>query len=72
MRKDALSAIYLKKIFWRKKTMAEKKILKKFDADETYKRIVKFYVDKKGYSIDQANSIAESKVKDEKRRRNLA
>ena len=42
---------------------------KQFDPDLLYNRIVHYYMDKKGYSIDKANSIAQSVVKREAQRR---
>jgi len=45
--------------------------LKEFDRDETYKRVVQFYIDKKGYTKDQAHEVAMDVVKRETERRNL-
>lgn len=40
-----------------------------FDPNELYNRVVHYYIDKKGYSKDQANQIAQSVVEREKTRR---
>lgn len=45
--------------------------LKEFDADETYKRVVTYYIDKQGYTPEQANDVAKSVVLREKERRHL-
>jgi len=45
--------------------------LKDFDADETFKKVVKYYVDKKGYKLKQAEKVAKSVVIREKVRRDL-
>lgn len=50
--------------------MSEKKILKKFDAEETYAKLVKYYVDKKGYTPERANAIAQKIVQQQMQRRN--
>lgn len=42
---------------------------KQFDATVLYNRIVHYYVDKKGYSKDKANTIAQSVVTRETERR---
>ena len=42
---------------------------KQFNPDLLYNRVVHFYMDKKGYSKDTANSIAQSVVKRESLRR---
>lgn len=42
---------------------------KQFNPDLLYNRIVHYYMDKKGYSIDKANTIAQSVVKREAQRR---
>jgi hypothetical protein len=42
---------------------------KQFNPDLLYNRIVHFYIDKKGYSKDQANSIAQKVVQKEAQRR---
>lgn len=44
-------------------------IEKEFDSELLYNKIVHFYVDKKGYTKDQANSIAQSVIKREMERR---
>lgn len=44
-------------------------IEKEFDADQLYNRIVHYYIDKKGYSKEQANSIAQGVIRRETRRR---
>ena len=44
-------------------------IQKQFDPDLLYNRIVHYYIDKKGYSKEQANLIAQRVVKREKERR---
>lgn len=35
---------------------------KEIDIEKTYARIVKFYVDKKGYPTDRANEIAQREI----------
>lgn len=45
--------------------------LKEFDRDETYKKIVTFYIDKKGYSKDAAHVVAMAEVKRQVEARNL-
>ena len=42
---------------------------KPFNPDLLYNRVVHFYIDKKGYTKDQANQIAQSVVKRESQRR---
>ena len=42
---------------------------KQFSPDVLYNRIVHFYIDKKGYSKDKANLIAQSVVQKEAKRR---
>ena len=42
---------------------------KQFNPDLLYNRVVHFYMDKKGYTKDQANQIAQSVVKREAQRR---
>ena len=42
---------------------------KQFDADVLYNRIVHFYMDKKGYTKEKANDIAQSVVQKEAQRR---
>ena len=42
---------------------------KQFNPDLLYNRVVHFYMDKKGYSKDNANKIAQSVVKREAQRR---
>jgi len=44
-------------------------IEKNFDSELLYNKIVHFYVDKKGFTKDQANSIAQSVIKREMERR---
>lgn len=46
--------------------------LKEFDRDETYKKIVTFYIDKKGYTKDQAHDVAMQVINREIKRRNLS
>lgn len=46
----------------------KKKKEKTFDPDETYTKIVKYYVDKLKYPLDRANAIATKIVKDQKER----
>lgn len=41
---------------------------KKFDANKGYEAIVRYYVDKKGYSIEHANKIAMQTVSDQQAR----
>lgn len=48
------------------------KVLKEFDADETYARVAKYYIDKQGYTPDQAHEVAKAVVLREKERRGLA
>lgn len=46
-----------------------KKIEKKsFDASKGFESIVKYYVDKKGYSIERANEIAMKTINDQQQR----
>jgi len=45
--------------------------LKEFDADATFLKVSKYYVDIKKYTVEQANEIARSVVLREKQRRNL-
>ena len=40
-----------------------------FDPNELYNRIVHYYIDKKGYSKEQANQIAQKVIQREKSRR---
>lgn len=42
---------------------------KQFDANALYNRVVHYYVDKKGYTKDKANSIAQAVVLREAERR---
>ncbi len=42
---------------------------KQFNPDVLYNRIVHFYMDKKGYSKEKANQIAQSVVQKEAKRR---
>ena len=42
---------------------------KQFNTDLLYNRIVHYYIDKKGYSKDKANQIAQSVVQKEAQRR---
>ena len=42
---------------------------KQFNPDLLYNKVVHFYMDKKGYSKDKANQIAQSVVKREAQRR---
>lgn len=42
---------------------------KQFDANVLYSNIVHFYMDKKGYTKDKANSIAQSVINREIKRR---
>ncbi len=42
---------------------------KQFNPDLLYNRIVHFYIDKKGYSKEKANEIAQSVVQKEAQRR---
>ena len=42
---------------------------KQFDASLLYNKIVHFYIDKKGYSKEKANEIAQSVVQREAQRR---
>lgn len=44
-------------------------IEKSFDANMLYNKIVHYYVDKKGYSKEKANEIAQSVIKREIERR---
>lgn len=46
-----------------------KKIEKKhFDADKAFESIVRYYVDKKGYTVDHANEIARKSVSEQQAR----
>lgn len=42
---------------------------KDFDVDKTFEDIVKYYVDKKGYTIEHANEIAQKVVAEQKQKR---
>mgnify|MGYP001181485831 FL=1 len=42
---------------------------KQFNSDLLYNKVVHFYIDKKGYSKEQANSIAQLVVQKESQRR---
>ncbi len=42
---------------------------KQFNSDKLYNSIVHFYIDKKGFSKDKANSIAQAVVQKEAQRR---
>lgn len=42
---------------------------KQFDANVLYNRIVHYYIDKKGFTKDKANSIAQAVVRRESERR---
>ena len=42
---------------------------KQFSPDVLYNRVVHFYIDKKGYTKDQANEIAQKVVQKESQRR---
>ncbi len=44
-------------------------IEKRFDAEMLYSRIVHYYVDKRGYSRDKANAIAQGIIEREAMRR---
>ena len=44
-------------------------IEKEFNSELLYNKIVHFYIDKKGYSKDKANQIAQAVVKREAQRR---
>ena len=44
-------------------------IEKTFNPDMLYNKIVHYYIDKKGYTKDQANSIAQSVIRREAERR---
>ena len=44
-------------------------IEKEFDSELLYNKIVHYYIDKKGYSKEQANSIAQRVIKREIERR---
>ena len=43
--------------------------LKEFDPDKIYEEIVRFYIDKKGYTKEHANEIAQKIVQDQKQKR---
>ncbi len=45
------------------------KELKPLDVDKTYAQIVKYYVDKKGYTVEKANGLAQRVVEREQARR---
>ena len=47
----------------------KKMLEKQFDASLLYNKIVHFYIDKKGYSKEKANEIAQSVVQKEAQRR---
>jgi len=42
---------------------------KEIDVDKAYESIIRFYIDKKGYTKEQANKIAMKCVKDQKQER---
>lgn len=44
---------------------------KPFNREETYSKIVKYYIDKKQYSPERANAIAETEVKRQMQQRGL-
>lgn len=46
----------------------KKKKEKIFDPDETYTKVVRYYVDKLKYPLDRANEIASKVVKEQKAR----
>lgn len=46
-------------------------IKKPFNKDEVFAKIVRYYVDKKHYTLDQANNIAEKEVERQMRERGL-
>lgn len=48
------------------KTEAKKKDI---DVDKGYENIVKYYVDKKGYSVERANEIAQKAMTDQQQTR---
>ena len=50
-------------------TVFVKMMSHQFDPNELYNRVVHYYVDKKGYSKDQANKIAQKVLEREKLRR---
>ena len=43
--------------------------LKVFDPDKVYEEIVKYYIDKKGYSKERANMIAQQTVQEQQQKR---
>lgn len=49
----------------------ENKPLKEFDTDKVFRDTVKFYVDKKDYTLEQAEEIAKAVVNREKQRRGI-
>ena len=51
--------------------MAETKILKKLDPEKLYVKLVKDYIDNRGYSVEQAKALAETVVNREKAMRNM-
>lgn len=44
-------------------------IEKSFNSEKLYNRVVHYYIDKKGYTKDKANSIAQAVVQREQQRR---
>jgi len=66
--KLALESVFLK---YTESPKGEPKSLKEFDADETYKKVVTYYIDKKDYTKEQAHEVAVSVVNLEKERRGL-
>ena len=52
-----------------KDQIVEKKKLKNLDPDKTYEDIVRYYIDKKGYSKEHANEIAQTIVKEQQQKR---
>lgn len=45
--------------------------LKEFDKDDVFKKVLKYYIDKKNYTPEQANEVAKAVVQREMERRNL-
>lgn len=47
---------------------SKKIVKKKFDADKAYESIVRYYMDKKGYTKEHANEIAKHAVNEQQAR----
>lgn len=57
---------------WDKLTYHWKPKLKEFDQEATWKKIVSYYVDKKGYTLEKAEEIAKQKIQEQKALRGIS